>query len=354
MEQADANEAVALLGPTAEYVEWAKLLRTTVKDLNWFYVPKVNEELRVRGLPAVEMLELQQKKGVHAHQMQILEHDQAEVIRRQMRRAIIKIAVAIWEGTSVPQALRNAGRKVSTKALKMYVVDPDEYRFLRESWLPSSKLEKFLYPKWRLHDHPTSCPYEAGPWLTDVTFDWIQSYRADLENIKNFTLVNIARNLIRRLTAFTDDGLSLAGNGWKLPAFREAARSYHETRILKHLDEWRILHMQFVKPADRNNPKYQFIHCLRKRFNLVSVHGGEEVVRSFPERRDPSVRDGMTVHEFRVLDQRIVEEQNSYRERVKHFNEIMRRSCSMCPVTHDLFSPGGLGGLLASGTQLLA
>ncbi|KAI9835214.1 MAG: hypothetical protein M1838_005368 [Thelocarpon superellum] len=314
------------------------LTRATIR-LGWnrkteyFFAPEIDQlTRRLTGYYCATMR--QRQKAVDRltanHQ---LERSGIEQRRRMLRWELVRVAERMWEGRDPYSSEDVPVNGASMLQNQFNTPGPAIFATYRTRFAPTASLRTFLFAPAALATRPTQLPYTpASGWLADPT----RKLRdAEVDAVESPWICDNALEMLTRLTDWTHWDYGQKGHGGFVDTWRNACTQWHLARLEAELRSGATQRMEYFSPSTQ-----LLLKPFRARLGLVP----RETLPTLPPRRV-----GMTADEYRDLARHELLVQNAARRLTaaeKRFVQIARHCCAMCPVSHGLYTPVGLEGLV--------
>ncbi|KAI9789452.1 MAG: hypothetical protein M1833_002410 [Piccolia ochrophora] len=307
----------------APYLQLARTMPGVVlgnRNTGYYYRPQVDELVRKLsdgdGLSALILKkEAQKQLIVNLH----LDTSSMEARRRPVRWELIRCAKHFWEGKDpypAPMHLQGADDDPMDGNRADVRPHPSTFRCFRTRFAPTKLLETFLFPPSSLVAKPSELPYNSAKgWLEDPSKEL--RHTNEFDGLTQEWYITKAYDMVDRLTNFHYVRYCKSGYGGFVDTWNKAAYEYHlsclehEVSVGNTLRLWdEDLQIERVK-MELGIPD-----------DAVGVPPGERA----------------TVAQLKS--------HNRHAPLIKIFNDLMRETCFVCPVTMSHFNPHGFKGLL--------
>ena len=310
------------------------------------YLPLLNQLLEEWTLPPLGLIDSSSKATRAYCKKSYAENAPIERCRRYVRLQIVLFAQCLWEGKDLYPHL-NMLEGINGDDAQLNVLNPAKYHIFRTRFAPTHILGKFLFPRHLLEALPTNLPYEPlgdnGQWLEDPTKKLIVRARQQHRKIPAPHLRAAAQQMLDALTDVRSAKYQCKGFGGSVDVWIQAAHAYHEQRLLASLETDTIYSMSHIDKANHKHAGYRRLTDLRGKLDLYDPQG--EIRLSVPR---PRVTDYLHrgTHLYMARDRRAMREENARELKVKAFNKILSKTCSICPVSGGLYQPMGVEGFV--------
>ncbi|KAI9814687.1 MAG: hypothetical protein M1832_005686 [Thelocarpon impressellum] len=301
----------------------------------YYYLPEIEElTIRLTGI-SYATCRLNQKRLAFYNAGVRLENSGLEQRRRGLRRQIVEAAQALWEGIDpYPVKVTNTETGEVTLQSRPFLPTQDTFRRFRDRFGPTNALPTLLFPMTDLSEVPTQVAYDpAGGWLEDPT----KAVRtgAQFKAISAEWITHKAMLMLCKLIHWRDPDYYRKGQGGFVDNWRNAATTWHIARLESELASGATVGMELVAPHHRKG-----LQRLKAKLGVALL--------TSPTRRPQRGID--TSHEayveFESLERASRDAERKQAEAIKHFNKIVRATCTKCPETAMLFFPMGFEGLV--------
>ena len=281
------------------------------------------------------------------------ERSSLEIKRRTIRRRLVAAARLLWEGID---PVRTENVHPDTGAHINFISHPNAPNFqtfqvFRDRFAPTAMLHEFMFPPLKLHEHPTTLPFDrANGWLHDPS---MSIKKAECNVVGDSWIGYQACRMLYALTHWNCGGYNRKGAGGYVDSWVVAAKKYHLARLEHLLEAGVTVAVNDVPGNNYGGRTPTRISEWRVKAGLQQDTTSTTMVPlpPYPDRAGFPV--GQSFAEYELLYNIAAKAELERKKGIEAFNKLIRHccvacpvSCAECPVSRRLVFPHGFEGLI--------